>query len=87
MANYTKIKRIESAQSYITIAREENWVLKEWEDVKEVERGIKKLEKEVKRRIDKDNTLESKTAWDHYLSLQPIKRLESHLLFREEPWE
>jgi len=37
--------------------------------------------------FDKDNMLESETTQDRYLSLWPIKRLESHLLFREEPWE
>jgi len=29
MANYTKIKRVKSTQSYIAMAREGNWVLKE----------------------------------------------------------
>jgi len=35
--------------------------------------------------FDKDNMLESKMTQDHHLSLWPIKRLESHLLFREDP--
>jgi len=34
--------------------------------------------------FDEDNTLENKTTQDYCLSLQPIKRLESHLLFRED---
>jgi len=29
IANYIKIKRVESMQSYIAIARKENWVLEE----------------------------------------------------------
>jgi len=37
--------------------------------------------------FDKDNMLESKTTQDRYLSLWPIKRLKSHILFREEPQE
>ena len=43
-----------------------------------------KLEKEIEERIEEDNMLKSKTTWDHCLSLQPIKRLESHLLCRGE---
>jgi len=35
--------------------------------------------------FDEDNMLESKMTQDRYLSLQPSKRLKSHLLFREEP--
>ena len=35
--------------------------------------------------FDEDNVLESKTTRDRHLSLWPIKRLESHLLLREEP--
>jgi len=35
--------------------------------------------------FDEDNMLESKTTQDHHLSLWPIKRLKSHLLFREDP--
>ena len=35
--------------------------------------------------FDEDNMLESKTTRDCRLSLWPIKRLESHLLLREEP--
>jgi len=34
--------------------------------------------------FDEDNTLESKITQDRCLSLWPSKRLESHLLFREE---
>jgi len=52
---------------------------------KEVEEGLERLDKEVEERFDKNNTLESKTTRDCRLSLWPIKRLESYLLFREEP--
>ena len=34
--------------------------------------------------FDEDNVLESKTTQDCCLSLWPIKRLESHILFTEE---
>jgi len=37
------------------------------------------MRKEVKGRLDEDNTLKSKTTQDHHLLLQPIKRLEAHL--------
>jgi len=49
-----------------------------------VERSDREIEEEL---FDKDNALESKITQDHCLSLQPSKRLESHLLFREEPPE
>jgi len=50
-----------------------------------VEEGLKRSNREVKEKNDKDNTLESKMTQNHYLSLLTIKRLESHLLFRENP--
>jgi len=50
----------------------------------QTERSDREIEEEV---FDEDNMLESKTTQDHYLSLWPIKRLKSHLLFREEPQE
>jgi len=37
--------------------------------------------------FDEDNMLESKITRDHCLSLWPIKRLKSHILFREKPQE
>jgi len=37
--------------------------------------------------FDEDNVLKSKITRDCCLSLQPIKRLESHILFREKPLE
>jgi len=37
--------------------------------------------------FDENNMLESKTTRDCHLSLWPIKRLESHILFREKPQE
>jgi len=50
--------------------------------------GLERSDRETKEEVfDKDNVLESKTTQDCCLSLQPIKRLESHLLFREEPQE
>ena len=79
IANYIKIKRVESAQSHIAITVEENWTLEEWESIEDTGRGIRKLEREIERRIDKDNTLESKTTWDYHLFLQPSKRLKNHL--------
>jgi len=42
------------------------------------------IEEEV---FDEDNMLKSKMTRDRRLSLQPSKRLKSHLLFREEPLE
>ena len=35
--------------------------------------------------FDEDNMLENKTTRDRCLSLQSIKRLESYILFIEEP--
>jgi len=49
-----------------------------------LERSDREIEEEV---FDEDNVLESKTTRDCRLSLWPIKRLESHLLLREEPQE
>jgi len=49
-----------------------------------VERSDREIEEEV---FDEDSALESKTTQDCCLSLWPSKRLESHLLFREEPPE
>ena len=50
--------------------------------------GLERSEREMKEEVfDEDNMLESKTTQDRCLSLQPIKRLESHILFREEPQE
>ena len=50
--------------------------------VEGLERSDREIEEEI---FDKDNVLESKTTWDCHLSLWPIKRLESHILFRGEP--
>jgi len=47
--------------------------------VEGLERSGREIEEEV---FDEDNVLESKITRDRYLSLWPIKRLESHLLFR-----
>ena len=47
-----------------------------------LERSDREIEEEV---FNEDNVLESKTTRDHRLSLWSIKRLESHLLLREEP--
>jgi len=52
---------------------------------REVVEGLERSDREVEERFDEDNMLESKTTQDHCLSLWPIKRLKSHLLFREEP--
>jgi len=46
------------------------------------ERSDREIEEEL---FDKDNVLENKMTRDCCLSLQPIKRLESYLLFREDP--
>jgi len=50
--------------------------------VEGLERSDREIEEDV---FDKDNVLESKTTRDCCLSLQSIKRLESHLSFREDP--
>ena len=49
-----------------------------------VEEGLERSDREVEERIDEDNMLKSKITQDHRFSLLTIKRLESHLLFREE---
>ena len=50
--------------------------------------GLERSDREMKEEVfDEDNMLESKTTQDRYLSLWPIKRLKSHILFREEPQE
>jgi len=60
MANYIKIKRVESAQSHIAITVAENWILEKRDDIGEVVRRVRKLEREVEERFDKDNMLKSK---------------------------
>ena len=48
--------------------------------------GLERSDREMKEEVfDEDNMLESKTTRDRRLSLWSIKRLESHLLLREEP--
>ena len=55
---------------------------------REVVKGLERSDREIEEKVfDEDNVLENKTTQDHHLSLWPIKRLESHLLFREEPQE
>jgi len=79
MANYSKIKRGKLTQSCITTTVEGNWVLERWDDIEEVVNRIRKLEKEAEGRINKNNTLESKTTQDHHLFLLPSKRLKNCL--------
>ena len=67
-------------QSHIAITVEENWILKRWDDIGEVVDRIRKLEREIEGRIDKDNMLESKTTQDCHLLLLPNKRLKNCLL-------
>jgi len=47
--------------------------------------GLERSDREVEKRFDKDNILKGKMTRDCCLSLWPIKRLEDHLSFREEP--
>jgi len=81
MANYIKIKRVELMQSCIATTVEENWILEKCDDIGEVMDKIRKLEREVEGRIDKDNALESKTTRDRCLLLLPNKRLKNYLLY------
>ena len=76
IANYSKIKRVEPPWSYLAMAVEGNWNTEEWEDIEEVKRRTGKLRREVAGRLDEGNALESKTAQDCHLCLQPIKRLK-----------
>jgi len=46
-------------------------------------RRLGKLGREIEKRFDEDNALESKMTQDHCLSLQSMKRLESHSLHKE----
>jgi len=69
MANYSKIKRAELPRSRIAMAVEGNWSPEEWEGIEEVKRRTEKLRKEAAGRLDEDNVLESKMAWDHRLRL------------------
>jgi len=62
MANYSKIKRGELMWSCIATTVEGNWVLEKWNNIEEVVNRIRKLEREVEGRIDKDNMLEGKTT-------------------------
>jgi len=50
-----------------------------------VEKGLKRSDREIEEKNDKDNILESKITQNHCLSLLNIKRLESYLLFGENP--
>jgi len=81
MANYIKTKRVELMRSCIGTTVEENWVLEKCDDIGEVMDKIRKLEREVEGRIDKDNALESKTTRDRCLLLLPNKRLKNYLLY------
>jgi len=69
MANYSKIKIVESPQSHIAMAVEGNWNPEKWEDIEEVKRRIGKLRREVVERLDEDNALESKMTQDCRLCL------------------
>jgi len=55
--------------------------------VEETVRRLEKLGREVEEKFDKNYMLESKITQNCYLSLWFIKRLKSHLLFREKPQE
>ena len=66
--------------SCIATTVEGNWVLEKWDNIGEVVDRIRKLEREVEERIDKDNALKSKTTRDRHLLLLPNKRLENCLL-------
>jgi len=63
------IKRDESMWSHITTTVEGNWVLERWDNIKEVMDRIKKLEREVEGRIDKDNMLKSKMTQCHTIQM------------------
>jgi len=76
MANYSKIKRAKPLRSHLTMAVEGNQKSEKWEYIEEVRRRTGKLRREVVRRLDKGNTLESKTAQDHHLCLWLVKRLK-----------
>jgi len=80
IANCSNIKRVEPPWSCIAMAVEGNWNLEEQENIEAVERRTEKLRREAVGRLDKDNTLKSKTTRDCCLCLQPSKRLETHLL-------
>jgi len=66
MANYSKIKKVKLLQSRIVIAIEGNWALEEWEDIKEIEKGIEKVKRDTEGKLNEDNMLKSKTTQDHH---------------------
>ena len=76
MANYSKIKRVETLQNRIIMAVEGNWNIEEQEDIEEVKRRTGKLRRGVAGRLDEGNALKGKTAQDCCLCLWPVKRLE-----------
>ena len=60
MANYIKNKRGELMWSHLATAVEGNWIPEEWEDIENIGKRIRKLEKEVKGKSDEDNGLKGK---------------------------
>jgi len=86
MANYSKIKRAKPLWSHLAMAVEGNWKSEKWEYIGEVKRRIEKLRREVVRRLDEGNMLESKMAQDRCLCLWPIKRLEVQPSYEDKFW-
>jgi len=52
---------------------------------KEVVKRLKRSNRKVEKRFDEDDILKRRLTQDQLLSLLLIKRLMSHLLFREDP--
>jgi len=76
-----------SLKGCITNTIERNWNSEKQGEVEEIVGKLEKSGSKVEEEINKDSALENKTTQDCHLFLQPIKRLESHLLFREESQE
>ena len=74
MANYIKIKKVESMQSRIATTVEGNWILEKWDNIKDIVRRVRKLGREVEERSNK-----SKVTQDHRLLLLLGKRLKNCL--------
>jgi len=71
----------------ITNTMERNWNLGKQGGVEEIVRRLGKSDREIEKRFNKDSILKSKTTRDHHYFLQPIKRLKSYLLCKEESQE
>jgi len=84
IANYSKNRENEFLQGLYCKCNRRQLELRKAKRCRRDSGKTKEVRKRGKRESDEDNMLKSKMTQDHCLSLQPIKRLRSHLLYKEE---